>query len=77
MQFLCCFRIHRETRAVRMPILLPIIAQPTFLEGHVPILTSDNWSGMARVPKEWKGTIVGSLGAVYTLYVTSSTVVVN
>jgi hypothetical protein len=60
-----------------MPILHPIIAKPTFLEGHVPILTSDNWSGMACVPKERKGTIVGGLGAVQTLYVKSFTTVVN
>jgi hypothetical protein len=60
-----------------MSILDPIIAQPTFLEGYVPILTSDNWSGMARVPKERKGTIVGGLGVVHTIYVTSCTIAVN
>jgi len=60
-----------------MPILHPIIAQPTFLEGHVPILTSDNWSGRARVPKDKKGTMVGGLGAVHTLYETSCTIAVN
>jgi len=60
-----------------MPILHPIIAQPTFLKGHVPILTSDNWYGMARVPKEGKGSIVGGLGVVHTLYVTSCTIAVN
>ena len=60
-----------------MPILHPIIAQPTFLEGHVPILTSDNWSGMACVPKERKGTIVDGLGAVHTLHVKRCTTVLK